>query len=186
MNEAVAFMGRFIEFECLTAKLIYTEESDEVVEAKLDELAEFYALGARPDVYRMPKNDREYFIKGREFAKSVSPRVLFQIKQYDHPVYGEIYRCYVSHYLRPGNTAVYNANLYVLHSNNNLRIISKYTICTACQGTDRVDGEVCPECELDGWNHSNGVEFEELGMQKGVLKIRPPDDPVQRTEYERD
>ena len=68
----------------------------------------------------------------------IQPRILFQVKQYEHPTLGNLYRCYVSTTQRDDNN--YLSCLYIANTEQGVKIVAQYN-------TDFVSGGTGPgEC----------------------------------------
>jgi len=182
MDAAINFIHTFIETEHEAHVAQYTERDDAAFARKIAKLQEFYE-DMRPEPRRAPGKTEEWFVKAQGGLASVAPRVLFQVKHYIHPNLGDLYRNYTSDYLTSGDMAIYFANFYVTDIGHGPKIVSKYLICFACNGTGKVDDEPCNECGGLGWLHSDGLELKKLGTLAETRQFRPPDDPIQQEEY---
>ncbi|MDQ2805460.1 MAG: hypothetical protein M3Z04_00850 [Chloroflexota bacterium] len=184
MDQVVDFMQDFIKAEHTTQLALYTDPDEAALRAKLNDLATFYAANVEPDVKAPGMRDAAYFKQAKKSLPTVQPRILFQIKHYQHPKLGDLYRCYLSENLRAGSQASYFANLYVAAQHGKLQIVAQYLICLDCDGIGKVDGKRCPECKGKGWDYFYGVKVANPGELVEVRKLHKPDNPQQQADYE--
>lgn len=177
IEAATGFIKAFIkeEYEALVSQ--YTERNSEIFQGKLEKLKKFYAPGILPDVNRSPFTSERWFEEGKKTVESVlAPRVLFQVKEYEHPTLGKIYRCYVSNTTTARNNQhSYFANFYLTDRKDGLKIVAKYHID---REITNLDGG------LEGWNNRGGIELETLGKLNEVRKFQEPSDPKHLAEYQ--
>lgn len=96
MEEAIAFIRNFITKEYEALQVCYLERDEEVFEEKRNVVDRMYGSGLMTIVNRAPEPEEDWFTEGETSLKAVKERILFQIKAYDHPEYGNLYACYVS------------------------------------------------------------------------------------------
>jgi len=165
MEDAINFIKQFIdeEYEALVAQ--WTEHDNSVFKTKRRELNRFYGPDITPEINRPRSVDKRWFEKAKKYLDMIQPRILFQVKQYEHPTLGNLYRCYVSTTQRSNST--YFACLYVAHTEQGLKIVAQYN--TDFEG---------------GWDWSGGVKLETLGKLIEVRKFQAPTEPENLKEYE--
>ncbi|KAB8139997.1 hypothetical protein F8S13_25965 [Chloroflexia bacterium SDU3-3] len=166
MEEVIAFIKDFIEQEYLAFRASALERDEEAYEAQRDIVDSMYGAGLTTEVNRDPEPSEDWFADADRYLGDINPRTLFQIKAYDHPEYGTLYRCYVSSYSKWSPS--YSSSLYVARRKSGLRIIARYNIAE-----NRKD-----------WNYRGGQRIEPLGDLIEVRQFQPPSDPVDRAEYE--
>lgn len=182
MEEAIDFIRAFIkkEYEALVAQ--WSERRDDIFAAKKRDVQRFYGRGLIAKANRPTPSDDEWFEKGAEQLDMLQPRVLFQVKYYRHPTFGDLYRCYVSSTTK-FDDAEYFSCLYVANTEHGLKIVAQYNLCFTCNGTGMQGGKSCPDCNFNGWNWRGGVKLETLGKLVEVRKFQAPDHPEQMKEY---
>ncbi len=174
---AVEFIKAFIEKEYQALVSQYTERDEAIFQAKVAELEAYYEPDIPSMLNRPNPPDEEWFELGKQSVEqSLTPRILFQIKEYEHPSLGKLYRCYVGQNFRArnNNQAHYILNLYVAQKDGGLKIVSKYHI-------DR--NKTTLDTGLDSWSYRDGIELETLGNLLEVRKFREPTPPEQLAEY---
>jgi hypothetical protein len=184
LDAAVEFIRDFITAENAALHAQYTEHNQAAFDKKLDRLKEFYADDVAPDVNDPGERDAAFFKESAESLDSVKPRLLFQVKRYEHPKLGDVYRAYVSNNTRSGKKSLYFANLYVAGKGKERKIIANYVLCRNCAGLGKVDGKKCPECKGDGWLWAGGTHMPKLDKPVEVHKLHAPDKPEHLAEYE--
>ena len=184
MDAIVEFIRDFISAENAALYAQYAERSQTAFLKKLDHLRTFYAEGVAPDVNDPGKRDAAFFKECAESLDEVKPRLLFQVKHYEHPKLGDLYRAYVSNNTRSGKRSLYFANIYVAGKGKERRIIANYVLCRDCAGLGKVDGKKCPECKGAGWLKAGGAQIPKLDKPVEVRKFLAPDKPEHLIEYE--
>jgi hypothetical protein len=165
MEDAINFIQAFIgkEYEALVAQ--WTERDDSIFEEKRNEVRQFYGAYLTPEVNRPEPVDNKWFKKGKKYLDMIQPRVLFQVKQYEQPTLGNLYRCYVSTTQRDDNN--YFSCLYIGNTEQGVKIVAQYN--TDFEG---------------GWNWRGGVKLDTLGKLIEVRKFQAPTDPENLKDYE--
>lgn len=184
MEEVAAFLRDYVEAEHAAQMCLYTERDDAVLQVKLDTLQTFHAPAVPPDVRAPLVRDESWFSQAAETLGSIQPRVLFQIKHYQHPELGDLFRAYVSSNLRAGKKVGYFASLYLAGHEGRLRIVSRYLICLDCEGAGRVNGKKCRECKGKGWEYFYGLKLPDPGALIEVRRLRSPDIAQNRVDYD--
>lgn len=184
MEDIIAFMQAFVAKEYEAYRTLYAEREYAVFAQRRRELDRFFSWFRGGPPYRFPDQSDEEFDAAKAALDNIRPRTLFQIKQYEHPVLGNLYRSYTSDTLSTDATN-YFANFFVAYDGTDRRIVAEYLVCLICQGSGEVDEDICPECNGEGWEHFGGIELdlENLGPLIAVRRLQPPDSHAQRMDY---
>jgi hypothetical protein len=167
IDKAVDFIQEYLEAEYQAFIIAHVERDDDIAEEHLDELYErFYEAGMRAAVQRPYEPDDSFFWLKDEVSEKIQRRVLFQVKQYEHPKHGKLFAAYVSDVF-PGADS-YGLRLFFLPEGNRFKIVSGYD-------WNRRKTE---------WEHSSGFEIDEPGKIKAARKLRPPKSAADLAEYE--
>ena len=161
MEDAIHFIQAFIskEYEALIAQ--WTEPDNSLFKTKRREVNSFYGPDLATEVNRPRSVDDKWFKGAKKYLDMIQPRILFQVKQYEHSTLGNLYRCYVSTTQRSNTT--YFACLYIAKTEQGLKIVAQYN--TDFEG---------------GWNWRGGVKLETLAKLIEVRKFQAPTDPENR------
>ncbi|MDJ1471056.1 hypothetical protein [Xanthocytophaga flava] len=169
MEEAIAFINEFIANEYAAWQAYYLEQDDELFEEVRDKVDRMYGADLMTEVnYRSIYES--WFTEGEAKLAQVKPRILFQIKEYEHTDYGSLFRCYVSSYSNWSDS--YSASFYIAKRENfrtkekEWRIVSKYNN------------------DVGNWQWRGGIRVEPLGKLLSVRQFQPPADPVDLADYE--
>lgn len=120
----------------------------------------------------------------RDWFRSSSPRVVFQLKQYRHKKLGEYVRVYVSGRHRLGS---YDSCWLVRpQPSGELRIFSNDGLCGNCGTLGTKDGVTCSYCGGRGWRLPEGEKVASWGTLLEVRKIVRPTNPRHAEEYDRE
>ncbi|MEQ8996794.1 MAG: hypothetical protein RID53_09865 [Coleofasciculus sp. B1-GNL1-01] len=169
MEEAITFIRNFIDKEYETWVACWSEPDNNVFRPKRSELNTLYEGDLKSDIYRPRQVDESYFEEGKEQLEQTQPRIFFQVKKYQHPTHGNLYRCYVSSTLRGRST--YSTCFYLANTENGLKIVSQYNV-----SSDPGNGI--------SWNWRGGLKLDKLGELVEVRKFQAPTDPEHLKEYE--
>lgn len=157
MEEAISFLKKYVQQEYETFGIVHTEKDDEVAEAAIDKLYdEFYGPGMRARVQRPMSPSKNFFWKKKEIGEKLQKRLVFQVKQYEHPKRGDLFAGYLSEVF-PGSTG-YGAMVYFTKQDGSWQIIADHA-------WDRDEMK---------WEHTSGEELKSPGKLKEVKKIKPP------------
>lgn len=176
IEKAIDFIQEFIKKEHQTTVDRSTERNDEVFTAKKAELEDFFGQGLNSEVSRRPDSaDENWFQEREEDLELIQPRQLFQVKEYEHPTLGTLYRCYVSTINIDDND--YFACYYVGQTENGLKIISQYNFDLAGESKGLLDHGLY-------WNWRGGIKLKTQGKLVKIHKLQAPDDDEHLQEYE--
>lgn len=178
MEEVLAFLEAFVKEEYETIIALHTEPNDDIFEAKCSRLNNLLVKDLDSELYRSSAKNLESVEK---VLRTYQPRILFQVKQYNHPIFHELYQAYMSSTWRGSNH--YFTSFFIGKVANSLKVLAQYNICNECNGTGWQDDYHCEECNGFGWNWRGGFKLKELGKLVDVCKFQPPDNPTQITEY---
>jgi hypothetical protein len=184
MDEVIGFIKQFIQAEYEAEVARFSEPDYDVFSEKAERVDACYVPDLYGTVSRPMSLPAAVFEKMKRQAAEVTPRVLFEIRQYQHPKLGALYRCYLSDRRRRPEGTSYFDNKFVASTEEGLKIIASYERCDACQGSGKVDGERCRECELEGWRMGAGAKLRALGPLVERRKLTPPTDPQDLPLYE--
>jgi hypothetical protein len=157
MEDVIEFIQSFLTLEYEANVQLRTEPETSLVETTLRNLNQFF----RGLDSTMHLSSSRVLEDPEEVKNLFQPRVLFRIEKYIHATLGPIYRAYLSSPFRGGED--YFTNLFVTNTENGLKIISRYNLCTLCHGTGQREGRVCDECHGMGWNWRGGRKLDLLG-----------------------
>jgi hypothetical protein len=184
MEEAIKFIQEFICKEYAAYQACYLEREEEVFEEVQEAVDRMYAGSLRTRVQRGIEPEEEWFMEGEKILRTIKERILFQIKEYEHPEYGSLWGCYVSDpqgwiATRDGIDSPpywsdsFSCILYIANRTNrvtgekNLRIIAEYNIT----GKKYLYGSLM---------------LEPLGNPVAIIQFQPPKDEESKEEYEKD
>jgi hypothetical protein len=181
-QEILDFINAFLdaEHEALIAQ--YTEHDKNIFEGKKAILERFLSCGVESELSQPLSPDEAWFENGRRIVESGSliPRMLFQIKIYDHPVFATLYRAYVSLNSLPiGKRSMYFANFFAADTDEGLKIVSRYDI-------DMIpdqEGVRLKDASLS-WIWHSGKQISTLGKLVKTYKFKAPDNPEHLIEYQ--
>ncbi len=184
MEKVLNFVNNFLnkEYEAIVAMNV--ERDDEIYRAKIAIVRSFLAQDlvlkfSRPSD---PEDMEEWFADGDEIVSdgNIQPRTLFQIKEYAHPTYKQLYRLYVSlpRKYRKGNPS-YVVNFYIVPEGELFKIISQYDydVCPDKKGIRMKDGGLT-------WMWMGGEQLKNFGTFVRSVKFQPPFQPEHLVEYE--
>lgn len=166
-------------YEAMIAK--YTEREEEIFRSKVRQVAQF--LGSDVDVMlaRPSSPNNRWFTVGKEMVQSgtIVPMRVLQIKEYQHPTLGALFRIYASSTLNPTHKPLdYATNFYVAATRGALKIISRYDNDILPQESSRIVAGGL------SWMHYGGMALDTLGSLIRVRKYHPPHSQAQLEEYE--
>jgi hypothetical protein len=177
MEEFINFLEEYIKNEHQMYISGLSERNVDLFQKKYAEFeSKYYENGIVNYNITTPRpSDEEYFQNGKEIIEKAIPRIVFQIKKYDHQEWGILYRCYLSR-TSPSKRLEksYLENFFIIKKVNDYKIISVYTIPI---GLRRL------RPDLRDWRYSQGKEISDLGKLLEVKKFQPPEDPIQLEEY---
>lgn len=166
MEEAVAFIHNFIEKEYAALRAAALERDEEVYKTQRRVVNRMYAGDLITELPLRLGDQDEWFAKAARYLENKKPRTLFQIKAYAHHSYQRVYCCYVSDFMNVSTS--YFQNLCVAQAAVGLRIIAAYLVTF----------------DRKGWKYSGGQRIEPLGDLIEVRQFQPPENPVDRAEYD--
>lgn len=187
MDEVLAFVRKFIQQEYEFNKILHTERDDASMQAARAQIRAYFAddfanFDQGPDYRRPSQPDNTFFEDGQlQFDRGwIVPRTFFQLKQYQHPEIGQLFRAYTSsiHRSEPGHNGYAN-NFFITRQNNDLRIITRYRL-----HDPRGRGRVMITDHGLMWAASGGLKIQTMGKLVAVHKLEPPDQPADRAEYD--
>ncbi len=185
MREAIEFIQEFIRKEYAAYQACYLEREEEVFEEAQEAVDRMYAGSLRTRVQRGIEPGEEWFAQGERQLRTIKERLLFQIKEYEHPEHGSLWGCYVSD---PQGWIVTSKDgieappywpdsmdciLYISHrmsrvtGEKKLRIIAEYN----CTSKKYLYGS---------------LNLEPLGNLVAILQFQLPKDEESKEEYEED
>jgi hypothetical protein len=178
METVITFITEFLSQEYRTIINLRAESDTRLIETDLDTLNQFFqGLNSGLSLSSLQTlEDRGSVVR------QLQPRVLFQIKQYDHFTLGTIYRVYLSSSFRGDRD--YFTNFYLADTEKGLKIIARYNLCNDCNGIGTRAGVSCQECSGLGWKWRGGQQLDTLGASIAVRKFEPPIDIQHLQEYE--
>lgn len=139
--------------------------------------SKYYEYGIVNYQISTPKQPYDkYFERGKRMIEASIPRIIFQVKKYEHPQWGMLYRCYLST-TSPSKRMKkdYAENFFVYQLGDEYKIISIYTLPPELTKLNP---------DLREWEYSRGKTIEELGTLLKVKKYHPTEDPTQLEEYQ--
>lgn len=157
MEEVISFLKKYVQQEYDTFVTVHTEKDDETAEDAIDKLYdEFYGPGMRARVQRPMNPSKNFFWGKKEINKKLQKRLLFQVKQYEHPKRGDLFAGYLSDVF-PGSTG-YGSMVYIKQEGDTWQIIADHA-----WNRDQME-----------WEHTSGEELKSPGKLKGKKKLQPP------------
>jgi hypothetical protein len=185
MEEAIEFLRAAAEVECRARRAMILERDDR----KLKELIrEWDAMssGLRSGLSRGAGLPSRFFEAPSQLAnaRNTKPRTVFAVARHEQGK-ADLYRGWM------GDTALgprgdsLTQSLYVARVKGELKIVSRYDLCSTCGGAIRLEnGRGCPDCAATGWQHFGGAELANLGPPEEVHKLAKPSDPLSRPLYD--
>lgn len=177
MEEVINFLNAFIREEYETLITLQAEYPISVLEAKCSNLNSFFSNNLEPELYRL----NSYNLK-EGTPEIFQPRILFQVKQYNHPIYSKLYRAYMSSVWH-GDTS-YFTSFFVSFEGSKLKIVSQYNVCVDCNGSGTQGSKTCEECSGFGWNWRGGFQLDTFGKEYKTYKLKMPNNSVHLEDYE--
>lgn len=177
MEQFKKFLEKYIEEE---HKLYIAGLSETNVDLFLEKYKNFenkyYEYGIVNYNISTPREPfKKYYARGKKIIEDSIPRIIFQIKTYEHSDFEIVFRCYLSRTSPPKQMPRnYYENFFVVKKDNDYKIISIYTIKI---GLKKIS------TDLKDWEYSRGKEMVRLGKTLDIMKFQPPEDPVQLEEY---
>ncbi len=166
MKAAIDFIRLFIEQEYKSLVVAQSERDVNKFFSTIEALSSYCVPGLALAFVQRPYKPADDWFKNEEDASKIwQRRKLFQIKRYEYSAYGDIFRCYVSDTVAGKDTCF--SCLYVARVEENLKVISKYSI----------DFE-------GGWDYQGGIELDRLGDLVEVQKLASPSWPDYMKVYE--
>jgi hypothetical protein len=190
VDEVIAFVQDFIARE-YEARRACCQPDRSVFEDKRREAESFFDQEAGSIGLDMAwnwaseKEDPDLAKALPQILARMRPDILFLVRRYRHPRWGDLYRAWVDGGTQRRRTS-YLLSLFVARTPRGLRIIAKWGTCVTCRGTGVLDGEGCPECGGTGWEFAGGEQLGELGPVVEVRRLEAPTDPQSLADYERD
>lgn len=177
-------MQAFVQAEYSALVLQYTEPDDHHYKKEQAKVEQFLAKGVVSGLQRPSHPNPSWFVTGEAMIaqNQIAPRTIFQIKQYEHPQTGHLFRVYASHTAKGNSKRLsYFVNFFVIAIRGEWKIISRYDLDLLPEQ----DGKRFSDGNLS-WIWHSGRQWQALGMLQAVKKITPPTDPDSLAEYERE
>ncbi|HYH02627.1 MAG TPA: hypothetical protein VEC37_05965 [Bacillota bacterium] len=177
MEELIYFLEKYIEDEHKMFIAGLSEKNVSLFKKEYENFkTKYYQYGIGNFNITTPRQPYgEYFERGKQIIANAIPRIIFQVKKYNHPEWGVMYRCYLSGTSPSINMEKnYEENFFIVKKDGDYNIISIYTTPIEIK-------KLHPD--LREWDHRQGIEIKELGTLVEVKKFQPPEDPVQLEEY---
>jgi hypothetical protein len=184
MDEAIAFLQEFTKRE-LEALISRAGDPDPVFKEKLA-AAEEMLVGTNftLDAGRTENLPPEKLAKMAERdRKRLVQRKILVVQKYQSKGFGELYRAILS------DTSVWAKvdyyDLYAVQRRpEGFKIISHYRICPECSGAGEINGKRCINCYGAKWITPRGEQIGDYGTLVETRKLLPPENPVQRADYD--
>lgn len=183
MNEAIAFIQEFIGKEYEAFQACYRERDEEVFEEAQTAVDRMYASGLRTIVQRGMEPEEEWFTNGEESLGTIKERVLFQVKEYEHPEFGSLYGCYLSHPIGWVVTKNGEKTTKWDDSFSCIQYVAKIPNRTTGAMKFRIIAEYT--CTSKKYLYGSKV-LEPFGPLKAITQFQPPEDQEDRIQYEED
>lgn len=190
MDEVIAFLRDFIasDYEARLASYqpdrAMHDEKRRKAESFLDPETGAISLGLA-FAWVDEKDDPEGANAIPQIIARKQPSILFLVRRYNHPVFGDLHRAYIDRGERARSTG-YLWSLYVARTPRGLKIIARHGKCLTCRGSGQLDGEPCYQCGGAGWNDLGGEAIGDPGPVVEVRRLEAPTDPQSLADYERD
>ncbi|HZS41670.1 MAG TPA: hypothetical protein VFF06_32795 [Polyangia bacterium] len=189
MDDVLEFARRYLaeEYEIGRAAWLIADEKE--YRARLKQYESMYAKPGGLGLGRPTTQTEEQRKAGAERLKlsKDEPGILFQVKEYEHPKLGQIYRIYTSGHIHPRHKAtMYLSGHIVQRTKDGLKIVARYQFCDTCHATGVFEGKKCPDCEGQGWIYRGGEKVGDPGKLVAVRKVQAPTDEASLEEYNRD
>ena len=185
INEVNNFIGSFLNNEFDLIKSIALEPDRNVVHKKYEEFLKYFIKGALKDssIVLNESIDKRWKTEGNEWIKGLCKRTLFQIKEYEYPELGSIFRCYLSNLIEPyQNNYKYFYNYFIIKKDNDYKIFSIYIFKKKNEDINRK-----LSLDLKDFNNVSGVELKKISLPpKNILKVFPPTFPPHLEEYNKE
>jgi hypothetical protein len=179
MDDIIAFLKAFATADLAARRAVCAAAPDPEFDAKVRALDAFYDQSQGPmgfDEIRPPNADPAVLAQS---LGRVAPRIVFLIRRYRHPAFGDLWRAYVSTGTAASVTR-YFESLFVGATDKGLRIVARRRVCFACGGR----GDACSTCGGSGWEPAGGAALGDLGAPVETLRLEAPTDPVSLKDYE--
>lgn len=166
-----------LEYEVFVQK--YSNPDRDKVRELYEKLKTHYSKGltVSPEVVVSSLDDKNWQKIGAENIEESEKRILFQIKEYEHPEEGIIYRCYFSSLDKPYEEGEYEYNINLIMSDKKRAFISRYKLKNDWYDLPKLN------TDLSDYKNVGGLEFDTLGTLKAVHKFKEPFDPLMLEEY---
>lgn len=190
MDEVVEFIRRFIEKAHEAERAAYLPDRAEFdarlrdADSSFDQTAGALGLNIAWG-YKDDATDPEMADAGRQALARMRPAILFLVRRYAHPVFGDLYRAYIDSGTKKRQTS-YLYNLSVARRPDGLKIIARQGKCLTCRGSGQLDGEACYQCGGTGWEDLGGEQLGDLGPAVEVRRLEAPTDPQSLADYQKD
>lgn len=178
MEAVINFIKEFLTQEYESLIHLRTESDTNLIESDLKTLNNFFQCldsGLHLSSSRTIEN-RDTVLR------QLQKRVLFQIKQYTHSTLSKVYRVYLSSSFLGDHD--YFTNFYIAETEKGFKIIARYNLCNACNGTGIIANFICNECSGLGWRWRGGQKLDTLGTLIMVRRFHPPIDIQHLQEYQ--
>jgi hypothetical protein len=174
INEVEQFMREFIKNEYEFWVAFYNEREYANLKPYIDKMVKYCKpRGLASGFGRLPSDPPESWFKSQsKNLEYISERLLFQIKEYDHPEFNKIYKCYLS---STSSHNSYSDIYYISKIKDELKIISIYI--------HNYESYLTKE-EIDEWRYAGGKEIFLTASPINVMKFTPPKNKDHLIEYE--
>ena len=183
MDEIIRFVKALLQAEYDALAVQPSDRLDaSLYRAKLEQVNSFFSTKILEDLGQIISPQDGLFEPGEKRINTelLRPRPIFQIKAYEHPELGDIFRVYVGlpWQTKEGQSG-YFANYFVANTEEGLKIVSRYLLDLFAESSDSrfEDGSL-------SWIWSGGLEFTTLGRLVEVRKFEIPSEPASLEEFE--
>jgi len=184
-NEVIEVLRQFTRRDHEARLALYTEPDPETYQRKVAEVEQHYALeeGVYTGFSHRRQLSEQWHRTRDKMGKRVTQRVLFQVKKYESPEFGELFLAYLSGEFKHDQDG-YAQRLVLTQTKAGLRISSVDGLCLSCTGRGKIGEEQCSACGGRGWEHGSGRKLGTLGQLVETYKLQAPTDPTSLAEYE--
>jgi len=186
MDEVIEFLRSATEAELRANRANYSEPDDKKLRQQINEWDRFFSAGLTSGLSRPTGDPPELFASPDYVAAAARQhrRTLFAVARYQAADGREVFRAWLGTPEVGRRGEGMRQSLCVVRESGDLKIVSRYQVCSQCSGARSVSGEPCDSCDGTGWFFRGGIDFGDMGRPLELRKLEAPSDPQYRDAYE--
>ena len=181
MDEAIAWFQHFLDVEWAAVQAYHVEPDEDAFEAAADAYRDLKDddVGEALNRTGTPEDMAEL----AQIFERRAKRVLYAARPMTADG-ADAWAFYTSNFtLMPTGRTM--SSMFIVQSEaDSYRVQADYARCFDCGATGMVDGEVCDTCDGLGFEHEEGVDFDELSPAGETRKFEAPTNPRSTAAYE--